>query len=223
MKVVLDDYASPVIFRLLCNLDTPIGYLCFFFRNFDVRNYAKIDQIASWIGNSLSGYRNLQYQHNLQLKIEDMYRHDSLTGLFNRTGFLRLYEQIIKDPEVTEISFIMCDLDDLKVINDKYGHKEGDNAIRVVGLTMSSLYEGCFCRYGGDEIIGVVTQKIIEKEYRQKVRAKLEEYNRTSEKPYKIGASIGLVVSKKASFDKLFAKADKRMYEDKKQKKWRKR
>ena len=221
MKTVLNDNKCPLVFTLLSNLELPIGYLCFCFRNFDVRNYTKIDQIAAWLGNSLSGFRNLRHQHYLQKKIEDIYCHDSLTGLYNRTGFLRVFDQIVKNDEISELSFIMCDLDNLKVINDKYGHKEGNNAICVVGNAIASLYKGSVCRYGGDEIIGVFTQKLVEKEFRQKFRTKIDEYNRTSGKPYKVNASLGLVFSKKTTFDKLFARADKRMYEEKKRKKKR--
>lgn len=224
MQELLDYTKMPLIFTPLNNIELPLGYLMFCFGNYDKQNYTRVNQIASWVGNAIAAYRNSQYQQQLQKKIENMYSHDSLTELYNRNGFLRIYNEILQDPEVETISLAMCDLDNLKHINDKFSHTEGDNAIRVVGQALSkSMPEGYFCRYGGDEIIGLYTTKIDAKELDKKVNLYIDTYNQNSNKPYKVSTSIGLYTSTKTTFEEMFAKADELMYQQKIHKKNRRK
>ncbi len=213
MQYLLDNFTIPLIFTPMNYLDQPLGYLCFYYLNYDKQNYAKVSQISSWLSNALSGYRNMQFQRTLQHRIENMYSHDALTGLYNRTGFLRIYKQIMNNPEIETITLAMCDLDNLKTINDNYTHNEGDSAIDIVGKALSSTYsDGYFCRYGGDEIIGLFPRELNEDELMLKVEDYLYKYNLSSGKPYEVSTSIGVYVSKKTSFEKMFGEADKLMY-----------
>ena len=58
---------------------------------------------------------------------------DDLTGLYNRRGFFAMAEQGLKTAHRmgTEMVLIYGDLDNLKEINDTFGHKEGDQALMV--------------------------------------------------------------------------------------------
>ena len=216
MKLMMDNYRKPFIFTPINNIDLPLGYVCFCFCNYDTQNYIKVNQIGNWLSNAISGYRNMKYQLKLQQKIEDMYKHDSLTGLYNRNGFMRVYEDIMNDCAIDSISLSMCDLDNLKKINDKYSHNEGDNAIRVVADALSNACpDGYFCRYGGDEIIGLYPYIVDPNFIQQKVEEYIDNYNKISEKPYLISTSIGTVTSTKVSFEEIFAKADELMYKQK--------
>ena len=216
MKEFMEYHQMPLIFTPLNNVSLPLGYFVFCFQNYDKQNYTRVNQITSWMGNAISAYRNTQYQQHLQKTIENMYSHDSLTELFNRTGFLKKYKEIMNDPEVTAISLAMCDLDNLKHINDNFSHSEGDNAIRVVGRALSqAIPDGYFCRYGGDEIIGIYTRAINPEELEKKVNSYIDRYNMNSRKPYKVSASMGLYTSGKTSFDEMFAQADELMYKQK--------
>jgi diguanylate cyclase (GGDEF)-like protein len=80
---------------------------------------------------------------------------DGLTGLFNHTYF---YQQV--DLEVrrcmrygTLISLMLIDIDDFKMVNDTYGHPEGDKILAVMGRTLMHLARDSdiCCRYGGEE------------------------------------------------------------------------
>ena len=145
-----------------------------------------------------------------------MYRHDSLTGLYNRNGFMRIYEQIVNDSNVDKISLAVCDLDNLKKINDNFSHNEGDNAIRVIANALSNAGEkGAFCRYGGDEIIGLYSHEVDSSTIQKNLQKYIDEYNSSSDKPYKVSTSIGIYTSKKTSFEEMFAKADELMYKQK--------
>lgn len=220
MEEILTLYNHPLFFTPVNNTDLPLGYLCFFFNNYDQQNYAKVAQIASWMGNAIAGYRNSQYLRYLQTKLEDMYRYDPLTGLYNRNGFVNIFNRIMSDSLVTTLTMVMCDLDNLKTINDNFSHNEGDNSINIVGQALSKAVAGGFyCRYGGDEIIGLYTAEIDAEVIKNRIAGYLREYNSTSGKPYQISTSVGVYSSKKTSFDKLFAEADKLMYQEKMAKK----
>lgn len=219
MKDILDYYRYPLIFTSLHNVDTPLGYLCFCFCSYERQNYTKVGQISTWLGNAFSGYRNVNYQRKLQNKIEIMYQHDSLTGLLNRNGFQRIYNSVLKDDSVKIISLAMCDLDNLKFINDNYSHNEGDNAITVVAKALENSLpknvKGYFCRYGGDEILGLFIGTIDDSLIRGKVQNYIDEYNLTANKEFEVSTSIGIYTSEKTSFREMFGKADKIMYEQK--------
>ena len=224
MKNILDEHTHPLIFAPVNNTDLPIGYVCFTFNNYDSLNYTRVSQIASWLGNAISGYRNGQYLLYLQSKLEESYRYDLLTGLYNRNGFIRFYNQYFEDDRVKTLTMAMCDLDNLKYINDNFSHFEGDNAINIVGKALSAAIEGgTYCRYGGDEILGLYKGEVSSNLIKSRVQKYLDEYNNTSNKPYKISASVGVYSSQKTSFENLFAKADSLMYEEKLAKKGRSR
>lgn len=220
MQVILDEYKMPLLFTPLNNLNQSIGYLCFCFCNYDKQNYAKVNQIASWLSNAITGFRNMQYQQSLQREIENMYSHDTLTGLYNRIGFQRIYKQILNDPEITTISLAMCDLDNLKHINDTFTHNEGDSAIKTVGQALSTAFsDGYYCRYGGDEIIALYPYEVDAEELQIRIDTFLKSYNNYANKPYEVSTSLGVYTSRKTSFEEMFGKADKLMYQQKTQKK----
>ncbi len=206
----------PLVFIALHSFDIPMGYLCFHYLEVSRMNYLKINQLASALNSAISGYRNLQYQLHLQTKIEDMYKYDSLTGLHNRNGFLRRYQQLMQQQIPAEQTIVLCDLDGLKYINDNFSHREGDNAITVVAEALRTACSSGLCsRYGGDELVGVISQPCDPDEIRRNMQAFLDEYNRNSNKPYKVSTSIGIYTTKDIDFERMFAQADALMYQDK--------
>jgi diguanylate cyclase (GGDEF)-like protein/PAS domain S-box-containing protein len=78
--------------------------------------------------------------------------HDSLTGLYNRHFFQTEMERI-EGGRQFPVSIVMADLDDLKVINDRHGHKTGDASIKRAAdlLKTSFRTEDIIARVGGDE------------------------------------------------------------------------
>lgn len=220
MQIVLNEYKKPLIFSSLHSTGIPLGYCCFCFGDYNVQNFSRVGQVSSWLSSGLSGFRNMQYQRALQNKIAGMFKHDPLTGLLNRIGFQREYNKIMRDESVTEISLAMCDLDNLKTINDNFSHNEGDNAIRVVGEALRQSLpdeENCFfCRYGGDEIIALYTTKVDAELLQANLSSFLDDYNLNSGKPYEVSTSLGVYSSSKhTTFEEMFGNADKLMYEQK--------
>jgi len=80
-------------------------------------------------------------------------RYDDMTKIYNRGYFYELHKKMYGDPQVKDYIFIATDLNNLKEVNDTYGHGVGDQLIRHFTKNVSSLLpENCvFGRYGGDE------------------------------------------------------------------------
>jgi diguanylate cyclase (GGDEF)-like protein len=102
-----------------------------------------------------------------------------------------------KDTDNMPLTIILADLDRLKYINDTFGHKEGDFAIRSVAKALEAVCPpgSLFNRYGGDEMLAVCRGRIEPEIVRDAFRGYFKELNKTSEKPYEIEASIGVYVT----------------------------
>ncbi|MDY4831748.1 MAG: GGDEF domain-containing protein, partial [Treponema sp.] len=195
-----------------------LGYLVFYFDFYHKENFNRVSQITTWISNALFGFRTLQYQHYLQNRIERMYSLDALTGLYNRTAFLKMFEALKKNDKTEFLTLVMCDLDNLKMINDTYGHAHGDIAIKTVANAFLSSFDSneCICcRYGGDEILALFTKKVDSKSIEDKINNYIDEYNVNSGNPYKVSASIGIHSSDDKNFDAMLSFADELMYSKK--------
>ncbi len=106
-----------------------------------------------------SAYLQLTVQtnelRNLNQELELLSVTDTLTGLYNRRHFERLMESemalSIRNDET--ISIILLDIDNFKVINERYGHTGGDAVLRDVGRVIAEHVRpsDVACRYGGDE------------------------------------------------------------------------
>ncbi len=86
-------------------------------------------------------------------------QYDSLTGLYHRTFFEEIFEQILEKSKRYSESFqlVLFDLNDLKTVNDTLGHVAGDQIIKYFsdGLKKITRKSDVLGRYGGDEFIAV--------------------------------------------------------------------
>jgi diguanylate cyclase (GGDEF)-like protein len=160
----------------------------------------------------------------MQSELRSMSLTDELTGLYNRRGFSTLAGQHLKLARRTGQGFfiIFADLDELKRINDTYGHAEGDAIlIATAGILRKSFRESdILARYGGDEFLVLATDAVNnsrERIYRNlKRQADMVNQSRTL-KSY-ISLSLGVILfepGQETNVDKLVAEADKALYEDK--------
>jgi diguanylate cyclase (GGDEF)-like protein len=87
---------------------------------------------------------------------------DSLTGLYNRTFFFSALEREIARGDRSGRAFclVMLDLDDLKTINDRFGHVAGDQVLRAVADVVRNGVRkiDVAARYGGDEFVAVLPE-----------------------------------------------------------------
>jgi len=85
----------------------------------------------------------------------DHARRDSLTGVLNHAAIAEVLQHEISRPEPSLVAVVMIDVDDMKVVNDTYGHVSGDNVLIAVAEILLSA-GGAIGRYGGDEFLVVL-------------------------------------------------------------------
>ncbi len=217
------DKGCAVIFTALHFLDISLGYACFHYHSYDVQSYNKISQTVTALNNAIGGFRNMRYQHYLREQIEEMYKFDSLTGLYNRGGFAKAYKHLIQNQDKL-VTVVLADLDGLKFINDCYGHGEGDVAISTVAAALRHACppQALCVRFGGDEMLAVIAGSCNEADIRNKLNNFIAARNAEYGKPYEISASVGIYASQnpgELDFEELIKTSDKLMYEEKQLKK----
>ena len=152
---------------------------------------------------------------------EIMARRDELTGVKNNHAFKEyvdsLDEMISSDSEGTEFSVVMCDINDLKVINDTRGHSYGDEAIQAASrLICETFQHSPVFRVGGDEFVSVLTGKDYDdREYLVKKLREESEGNRKAHSDPVIAVGIATFSAEDKTFLNVFERADQLMYIDK--------
>lgn len=156
-----------------------------------------------------------------EIALADLANRDPLTGLFNRRGFLvRLYEQT-RPHEDSSIGLLLIDIDFFKSINDRFGHEAGDTVLRNLAAYLRALEaDGCTSgRMGGEEFVlavhnlstpalGRLAERI------RKEIAALDHGAVSGARP--VTASMGVAQGPPTtSFQKLYAAADRALYEAK--------
>lgn len=221
----------PLIFNAIDYMNKPIGYICYYFGSYDITDYSKTASMANTIGMGLGGFINMRHQKYLSDQVENMYKTDSLTGLYNRTGFKTEFEKarLVYHNTDTQLTFIMADLDGLKIINDGFGHDAGDKAIAAAA---QALKKACpagrsLCtRYGGDELLALIFGECDPDEMTSAVEKLLKEFNDNSGLEYKVSASCGaysVIMNDSFNFEDTFRFADEQMYITKRNKKNRRK
>lgn len=169
--------------------------------------------------------RHLLEQYWYHVMQERLYCRDVLTSLYNRRGFYRQFKQMWDQKEFmgNTLTVISMDMDNLKTINDGYGHAEGDEALqRLAGVIRSVIVKNeLAARIGGDEFLILTQNSNGDKraeEIKNQIAVQLETFNASRKKPYLLRASYGYHtdrVTEYEQFEDLMRFADKEMYKDK--------
>jgi diguanylate cyclase (GGDEF)-like protein/PAS domain S-box-containing protein len=163
-------------------------------------------------------------------ELREMSLTDELTGLNNRRGFFTLADQQLKiaNRSKNEMFVLYADLDGLKMINDTFGHDEGDKAlIETAALLREAFRESdIIARVGGDEFVVLVVEATDVKTdtLAHRIREKFGERNARAGLRFTLSISFGIVCydpDKPCSAQEVVHQADKLMYEDKVAKKGR--
>jgi len=151
---------------------------------------------------------------------------DEVTGLYNRRRFFILAEQYIKLSVRTKkrLSLLFIDMDNLKWINDHYGHNEGDQAlINLANILKKTFRESdIIARIGGDEFV-VLSESTDEKGeiVMTRLYENIRDYNAKVSQDYYLSISVGAAQfdpEHPISKDELLSKADALMYVQKRKK-----
>lgn len=148
---------------------------------------------------------------------------DMLTGFPNRRAGLKKLDDFIGQHDTFEpLTICFIDLNNLKIINDRFGHLEGDNALKVTSRVCSEhmTSQDFFCRLGGDEFLLILpnTYKDDALLRIKEIRSSLESYN-ASHDGHPLSISVGITQyepESHKSLDSLVEEADQLMYKDKK-------
>ncbi len=210
----------PPVFQSLDYMDKHMGYICYSFPDYEITEYAKSTAITDMISAGLGGYINMRCQHYLINKVQEMYKIDALTGLYNRMAFREAFDELKNDPanEGKPLTVIMADLNHLKQINDTLGHEAGDKAIASVAdaLKSSCPPDTLFVRFGGDEMLSFIPGKCDVPVILDRVGEILKE---SSDRfGFEISASCGTyetAISADINFEDALKHADESMYIEK--------
>jgi diguanylate cyclase (GGDEF)-like protein/PAS domain S-box-containing protein len=152
---------------------------------------------------------------------------DELTGLYNRRGFLAFSKQHLSSLHRSnkDVIVVYADLDGLKVINDSFGHKEGDRALVKTAELMKETFRpsDVLARLGGDEFtaLAVVDRDGGAEKLVARLQQRFDDYNALRSVPYELSISIGVVQRDDdgtQSMEDLMALADLVMYKNKRSK-----
>ena len=162
---------------------------------------------------------------NMNQKLNEISVMDELSGLYNRKGYekrgIPLLEQIKHEDKFAMM--MVVDINHMKMINDRYGHLQGDLAIRLVAKAIrENMPEGWYgIRDGGDEFV-VIGEKVFVDDgtiLKRQICNAVEGEAKTMRLPFKLTVSVGSVLmdpKENISLDEYFRMADDAMYEMKK-------
>ena len=161
--------------------------------------------IFNFLEIAIENVRKKDLLHELNKELDDLYIHDALTQLYNRFGYERYAREVYNGFRVEDggAQILFIDMDDMKGINDRYGHEAGDAAIRA---TAEVLKRACdekdfIMRYGGDEFLIIASCR--KPGLENAIYRELARYNANSDAPFQLNLSIGVVRVNDAEGDAL--------------------
>lgn len=161
-EILPEHYSQKSRIWQICPLrydETAIGYVVMdgYYEGMEF-NFLEI--LFTLIDSALDNVHKKYLTHTLNDQLSSLYVRDQLTGLYNRFGLEKYgqeaYEKARRNHEDVMITFI--DIDNMKNINDKYGHDSGDVAIELTADSIRDAIgdgDGIGIRYGGDEFVVV--------------------------------------------------------------------
>lgn len=145
---------------------------------------------------------------------------DSLTKLYNRVYIENKFDRVKENAlnENSKFYIVIFDIDNLKYINDKYGHSIGDLVITKIAKELNLLVgeNDVLARIGGDEFLGIFHEKDIDILFNKVKNALINVNQNTEINNVNISCSFSFGISTFGEdgqeFRELFKKADERMY-----------
>lgn len=201
----------------IINILFPFSFSYPIFQQF---GFAVTSLVGTGVGIGILGMHLMRLYHADEL-LKDRLRylsyHDDLTPLYNRTYMSE--KLAIKDnPTYYPIALIISDLNELKLINDHFGHRAGDDLIRTVAdvLLKHTHTDDIVVRYGGDEFITLMFKTSLDavEAYIHAVKTDCETIY-IQERPISLAMGYALKLDASCSLDSLFDQAESAMYEEK--------
>ena len=146
--------------------------------------------------------------------------YDALTGIYNRGGGIKAVRGSLEN--ANEYSFMFFDVDNLKLLNDRYSHEAGDRALRFFSELLMKYFseETILVRMGGDEFVAFLDGSTTMQRLQRIYTILEQEYCSFIDKQYPeshSSVSIGCVIgNRKCNFEELYRMTDGLMYDIKK-------
>jgi len=159
--------------------------------------------------------------------LENLTLEDPLTGLYNRRGFNTIAKEYLSlaNRKKMDMYLLYIDLDDLKTINDTYGHNTGDFVLVALAEILQKTFRksDIKARIGGDEfaIFPIDTHMNGVNSALGRLKKSIDDYNSIAKHRPLLSVSTGVSCyrhSQPCSINELLTKADSLMYEEKRQK-----
>ncbi len=219
-----------LLVRLLYSGDKTFGYVVEGTKNIGNRDIRRCEEFSMFLSTAINAVLTNRDLTDMRREMEKISVLDYLTGIYNRRGFtIDLKKRVGMLPNRGKYLYAFSiDMDNLKYINDFFGHLQGDFAIQSMASAIQELAgnRGICARYGGDEFVcAMITEDDIELSpdfIRGRLRKILMSKPEVASKPYTITASIGVkrtIIDDSLNISKLISEADEMMYSDKKQRK----
>ncbi len=165
-------------------------------------------------------------RQQLQVALRAMSLIDELTGLYNRRGLLALAQQQLRmaDRMGKRLSLIFADLDDLKLVNDGFGHSAGDAILLETAHLLKETFRDSdiIARIGGDEFVVLAMEAANRSPgtWSSRLREGIARRN-AAERPFPLRLSMGIAYYDPefpTTIEALLAQADQLMYQEKRRK-----
>ncbi|MDE7194939.1 MAG: GGDEF domain-containing protein [Oscillospiraceae bacterium] len=203
--------------------DRAIGYLATPYVTYE-QHTESIHSFSLMVNRCIETIRLHEHMLSLNSRLSFLFTHDQLTGIFNRYGFYDKFRSG-RLRRAQDIFVVSADMNDMKYINDNFGHAAGDDALIITAKALAEAAEDdeTVCsRFGGDEFVAarICRGDAVERgrSYRERFREALERLNSESGYPFKVVVSIGVYCAPLDGIDdvdSLIELADRLMYEDK--------
>lgn len=179
------------------------------------------------LSNALERVEDIAKMQQMIKTLDEMWIFDPMTHVYNRAGFFKFADEVVKQAKEDEenLFFIFLDIDGLKQVNDIQGHEMGDKMICEMAdvLRKTRDKEDLLMRYGGDEFV-VFGKGLSESEVESRIntiRKTIDEVNSGDDRTYRLDASIGYHIVSYANdipINTLIELADQDMYKEKREK-----
>lgn len=154
--------------------------------------------------------------------LDNLSRMDQMTGIYNRRGFLDAAEEFVRSEAAQDAHHLVMyvDMDNLKLVNDRYGHDDGDFALIRIATTLKEALgdaAGVIGRIGGDEFACIVRGSEDPDNIKKMLRESFDTFNSSSDKPYNVSASVGIyrIEDPAMTLEEALALADEDLYREK--------
>lgn len=178
------------------------------------QEFVDLEFVSSQLGTAINTI-------NLVEKLDNLSKHDEMTGLWNRRGFIDKVQSFVNNKAV----LLFVDLDGLKGINDTFGHDAGDQAIIIGANILKDAFSsyGTIGRIGGDEFAVFLPNQneLAINEISELIEEKTNYHNTITKRDFKVELSYGVSLfnrERPITVRELLEEADNEMYRHKRNK-----